>query len=283
MKAVVNFNSELEAAQSFLAEVAHIMDSTRLDFVVVGGWIPYLFNSKPIPHPGTYDVDVLLEDKVGRSELQQTIDVFLSHGYISPVKNRFQLYRILTVQNKPLAFHVDFLHRKYADSEGALPLDFEVANSNCKISIATPGTDLIFTRNERVKKNLSQILPDGQSMSLDISFASEAGFLSAKGRSIQVEKRVRDAFDVYLIIKQSTNYEKLTKRSNALLNEGIFKLSMTKIFDSFKSGKSLDNTLRVLGILQKQEGIVPPSRAEICDDLNKYFKDIGWEAKGQII
>jgi len=67
-----------------------------------------------------------------------------------------------------------------------------------------------------------------------VPFCTEVGFLSAKGRSANAPKRTRDAFDVYLIVRQSRDYGRLVARSAELLRDPIFKLSMEMLRNGFE-------------------------------------------------
>ncbi|GBG07359.1 hypothetical protein PAT3040_01907 [Paenibacillus agaridevorans] len=56
------YDDKLAAAEGLLGEVAEILNESKIRYVVLGGWIPYLFNSSDeYPHPGTYDVDIEVE------------------------------------------------------------------------------------------------------------------------------------------------------------------------------------------------------------------------------
>lgn len=53
------YSSVSQALKGLLVESVSIAQSANLEFAVVGGWSPLLLNSRPIPHPGTRDVDLL--------------------------------------------------------------------------------------------------------------------------------------------------------------------------------------------------------------------------------
>ena len=194
MEELLNYSDEQSAAAGLLAEVATVLVERSVDFVIVGGWKPLLFNSHPIRHPGTFDVDVLLNEATSRSTFDKAAAMLLASGYMRAPKNQFQLHRILTVHGEPLVYHVDFLHRKYADDT-----DDHIRNWGKVQSIAGPGTDIIFTEAERQLKIFDARLPTGNDVAIPVSFCTDAGFLSAKGRSALVPKRTRDAFDIFLV------------------------------------------------------------------------------------
>lgn len=107
------YQTEQDAAKGLLGEAVKIMFQSGIDFVVVGGWIPYLFYTSIYPHPGSFDVDLLLNDETTtQKQMEEAVTRFINHGYLFSAKNKFQLHRILNVAGTNILFHVDFLHRK---------------------------------------------------------------------------------------------------------------------------------------------------------------------------
>jgi len=178
-------------------------------------------------------VDILLNEKTSRSSFEHAAQLLLGAGYLRAPKNQFQLHRLLSVRGENLVYHVDFLHRRYADDTDDL-----IRNWGRFQSIAGPGTDIIFTDAERMLKSVDVVLPDGKGRCITASFCTEVGFLSAKGRSAPNPKRTRDAFDVFLVIHQSQDYGRLVARSKELMTHPVFKLSLTSLRDGFR-GKLL--------------------------------------------
>ncbi|OOV92441.1 hypothetical protein [Pseudomonas sp. MF4836] len=232
-----SFASEQEAAQAMLLEVAGLLNRETIDYAVIGGWIPYLFNAKPIRHTGTYDVDIILNAALSKEHVIRALDSMVKDsGYMRAPKNAFQVYRKLVVNNEPMIFHVDFLHRKYADDSADLIMQWGRYES-----IATPGTDVIFTEKEARYQVISGLAMDGTETFLKVPFATEAGFLSSKGRSVGFGKRLRDAFDIFLIINQSNNIAELTERSQQLMKSSIFAASMARLEHEFNKRSAADD------------------------------------------
>jgi hypothetical protein len=57
------YSRDTAAAFALLQEVTGALLECNVDFVIVGGWVPFLFHAERFGHPGTYDVDVLLNAK----------------------------------------------------------------------------------------------------------------------------------------------------------------------------------------------------------------------------
>jgi hypothetical protein len=248
-----------------LGEAASILSKQKIDFVVIGGWIPYLFNSKPISHPGTFDVDVLLNSETSRQAMNEAIDAFMEAGYLRSPKNAFQIFRILRVGTESRVFHVDFLHRKYAEDVDDMIKDWGKIQS-----IAGPGTDIIFLENERRVQRLGFDLPDETTQELAINFCTEVGLLSAKGRSATTKKRTRDAYDVFLITKQSNDRKQLIERCRALMGNPIFAFSFNELEKGFRSGNLTSNA--VLHLIQQAQAENPADLVQRTMDA--FFEEV---------
>lgn len=227
-----NFENEQVAAKAMLLEVGNLLNKHTIDYSVLGGWIPYLFNSTPITHPGTFDVDIVLNTALSKDHVIKALDFMVKDsGYRRAPKNAFQIYKEIVVNNEPLMFHVDFLHRKYADDSDDLTRTWGRYQS-----IGTLGTDVIFTEKEVRSRHIFGIGVDGAESSANIVFASEPGFLCSKGRSVGLGKRDRDGYDIYLIIKQSEDINNLKNRCTTLMEDGVFLASMIRIYEQFDTG-----------------------------------------------
>lgn len=256
------YKDEQEAAKGILGEAVKIISDNQIDYAIVGGWIPFLFYSDIYPHPGSFDVDLLLNDETTKAQMEKAVEVFKKNGYHFASKNKFQLHKLLNVAGEEIIFHVDFLHRKYApDQEDGFFL-----NWNKMMSIAGPGTDIIFIDNERTTKELKFNLPDETIETLTVNFASEIGFLCAKGRALDTPKRVRDSYDIFLIICQSKDFGNLLTKSYELYHsKEYYKLSIDNIYKFFTEGKGVENTKKFLEKYKDQLKYIP-------DDLDAFIQ-----------
>lgn len=166
-------------------------------------------------------------------------------------------------------YHVDFLHRHYADDTDEL-----IRNWGRFQSIAGPGTDVIFTDAERMLRAVDVVLPDGSKHSITTSFCTEVGFLSAKGRSASVSKRTRDAFDVFLVIQQSQDYGRLVSRSNELIADPVFRLSLQGLRDGFRKGKLF---AQAVAYLREQAPAVADPIKLVHSTIERFFADVPFD------
>jgi hypothetical protein len=266
------FSSEQDAAKAMLLETAKLLNAKTIDYAVIGGWVPFLFNSSPISHPGTFDVDVVLNTAMSRDQVVSALDEMVKNsGYMRAPKNAFQVYRMLNVNGEPLIFHVDFLHRKYADDSDDLSRSWGRYES-----MRAPGTDVIFTEKESRSEVVTAIGMDGKPISGKVTFASEAGFLSAKARSVGEGKRERDAFDIYLVVAQSRNLDKLKEDSRRLMADSVFRASMRRMYEKFALHEAaVKKAVKYLcGASEEFRGCPNPAANEISSRVRQFVVDI---------
>jgi hypothetical protein len=153
-------------------------------FVVVGGWVPFLFHSASFGHPGTFDLDVLLgEESLDDGAFDRASTALLERGYLRAVKNQFQAHRLMLVRNEEFVFHVDFLNeRSPGDNELQL-----VSGGGPLRSIYTKAMKVVFQEETRTHGSYP-----------GLQFPSPETFIATKAAATRVKKRARDAFDVYV-------------------------------------------------------------------------------------
>lgn len=263
----MRFENEQLAARALLGETAAVLTACKVDFAIVGGWLPFLFNGSPIPHPGTFDVDVLLRETTTKETFDGAALELIGRGFLRGAKNQFQAHRLFDVRGEQLVFHVDFLHRKYAPDVEDLVIEWGRFQS-----IAGPGTDLVFTENERTFESLAIVMPSGATESILVPFFTEVGLLATKGRSAESAKRTRDAFDIFLVIAQSRNRDALVRRSSELMGNGLFERSLKAIRDGFASGAWTKNAATYLS---KADSSNTDPLGTVNRVLERFLQDIG--------
>jgi len=119
-----SYPNVLEANRGLLLDVCKNLNELQSNYVIVGGWVPYLRTvHETLRHPGTKDVDVLLNDD--KQLLQLAVKSLLGAGYVLSAKHPFQLLRTLKVKegdgDREFVFNVDLMH----PAEGAANPDKE--------------------------------------------------------------------------------------------------------------------------------------------------------------
>lgn len=209
--------------------VAIIEKANILDYIVIGGWCPYLRNNENISglkHPGTRDVDILFRFGYESGKLSNAIEELLSAGFIPSSKHPFQFLKIKRIKNKKLMFNIDLLHPRMSSNErwGDLEmfsdhLDLDILFSPEESerlmgrSIALPGSMVLFDDNLYNSYSL-----DGHAFNL-IDFT---GLVLTKMKSWGNIKRPRDSFDIYVAFKnEAVDCNKLLSYSNEYKNYDI--------------------------------------------------------------
>lgn len=93
------------------------------EYIVIGGWCPYLRNTSGIKHPGTLDVDVLFKDGYQEGALARSINALRQKGFIASAKHGFQLLLEKQVGAERLIYNVDLLHPRMSDTDKDMFVD----------------------------------------------------------------------------------------------------------------------------------------------------------------
>jgi hypothetical protein len=264
----VNYPDEQQAALGLLGESVKILQQSGIDFVIIGGWIPFLFTPGQYKHPGTVDVDVVFHGKLKREQVEMAGGLLEQAGYLPAAKNKFQHYRLLKTNSRPIAYHIDFLHRLYAQDQE----DFMLVHWNTDFqSFAGPGTDVIFLFNERTTESFQTTLPNGTTTTVKADFGSEVAVLATKGRSMSSPKRFRDAFDIFLVVYQSRDRSELVRKSRGLMGAKLYAVSLMKIRQQFTTGKAVENVMKFIETDPVRR--VPDFNPELAHFISKTVHD----------
>ena len=245
-----NFIDEQKAAYFLLAESTEILTSCGVKFVLVGGWVPYLFHRHHYGHPGTFDVDVLLDTA---SLLDGTFSAagkaLLKKGYIRAAKNQFQAHKVLKVGEEDFLFHVDFLNEKNED-ETINP----ISGDGKILSIYTPAMKAVFDYKQY---RVSQDLPG-------VNFPSVITFIATKALAMASKKRTRDAFDVFISVLDEDS-TKFKESWSGYLGDGLFKEANDTLRSAIHDGDALEKIAAVFAELKTTK---VPSKEEILEKFS---------------
>lgn len=183
-------------------EVATILNRSNHEYLIVGGWSPYLRNSTPLVHPGTKDVDILLPDATVVNGIDYLIEEFLSKGFLPSAKHHFQLLKPIAIGEQELVFNIDLLHpsetinnpEMHVDHFDLHILETEFGKPFHLRSIVLPSSQLLF--EGKFFDNLEVTTASGKNAQIPI--VNEVGCILSKCESVKFAKRKRDAFDIYL-------------------------------------------------------------------------------------
>jgi hypothetical protein len=265
---MTDYPNILEAAEGLLGDVVGIVGEME-PYVVIGGWSPFLLNSKPIQHPGTKDVDLLFEEAATPLTLGKVVDALCANGYRRSAKHEFQLLKVLPVAGVEFVFNVDLLHPSEPDAKVAefvdhlslpVPLSQYRDDEYFTKSIGTPGTCFIFDGHYQSVSHDFR-LPDGSRQALRIPLMTECGTVLTKCASAGNPKRVRDAFDIFLAIEQARSRDRLLAELREVRDshpEAFNALFTLKWFLETRGSQFIENICTVLDSV----GIAKPVRRE---------------------
>lgn len=197
--------SVLDASKELLVEVSAILTGAGAEFVVVGGWSPYLLNTTEYRHPGTKDVDILFSDGAARLGLERYVDLLLREGFMPSAKHDFQLLKPIEVNSHELVFNVDLLHPSESLKNPELftdHLDLHIKDGDLEKtkfvrSIALPSSNILFL--EGFSQAVEVVAPLTGNSAV-VPLISPAGVILSKCESVHLVKRPRDSFDIYIAL-----------------------------------------------------------------------------------
>ncbi len=251
-----------DGALALLGETTDILNDNGIEYIIVGGWSPYLLNKGGFPHPGTKDVDVLFKAGAKKGELKTLIDIFLKNGFIQSAKHPFQLLKIIRINGYDFMFNVDLLHPNDQEKEPEMFVDhinFPVKESQT-IQIDYSGKTIILPRSDFFFNDFSTNfvhdfeLTNGKRKKIEFNLLNEAGLILSKAESVFNVKRTRDAYDILLAIHQSRDYNStISQLSNIMREQEQIQLALQKMHTPKKLLKLEENTYEWLSKLEVSE------------------------------
>lgn len=209
-------NSMLEGAEQLLCDTATILNKSKLNYIIIGGWSSYLLNkNEKIKHPGTKDVDILFEDSTIKCTLTEIIKMFLDNKFLVSAKHDFQLFKIYTIRGKEFVYNIDLLHpsesrnnpQMFVDHLDLDILDYDnISNKQIK-SIVLPSSSIFF--NGFIENYKCNFFEDEEHS--EIKLLDNAGLILSKCESVSSSKRPRDSFDIYLAFNQPDSDKLINK------------------------------------------------------------------------
>jgi hypothetical protein len=226
------FTSELEAARFLLDESTTLLLEHSVDFVVVGGWPAYLFHSARYGHPGTFDVDLLVNSvSLEDGSFDAASDALLERRYLRAPKNRFQAHRILNADGEDLVFHVDFLNER--DPGDSLEM---ISGTGKLKSIYTPAMRAVFDYgNFRTRPELP-----------GVRFPSPETYVVTKAAAAAIKKRNRDAFDIFATVSDQPSEEFSSRWKELVRRDGLFQDANELLLQTVHEGDAIDKIFEVL-------------------------------------
>ncbi|MEJ1401964.1 MAG: hypothetical protein RPU41_14790 [Candidatus Sedimenticola sp. (ex Thyasira tokunagai)] len=241
------YNDILDGSKGLLVESISAIESTGLEYLVVGGWSPYLQNKTDYSHPGTKDVDILFNDGDIQGKIKRAIEAFLDNGFLISAKHDFQMFKTLNVNGKDVVYHIDLLHPQETQDNPELMVDhFDLglteddisANKKFQKSIALPSSKFLFEGFYNYV-NFEHLMSGGEMREVSVPLIDESGLIFSKCKSAQVPKRPRDSYDIFLALKQPNVENTIMKLKEASNKFPAVQESISSLLSFVQDEKSL--------------------------------------------
>jgi hypothetical protein len=202
------YSSLSEAARALLVEACTVLNERKVEYVIAGGWVPVLRggSDRTLRHPGTRDVDVLFNDD--RGAIRNAVEHLLASGLKPSAKHEFQLLKALPVGGREFLFNIDLMHPAEAVARPELfqdIMDFDIRSdydpeSPKMKSICFKSSAIIFEQNLWSRLKVAAVDLGGKEIECDVPLMDEAASILSKAESVKLDKRLRDAFDIYFLL-----------------------------------------------------------------------------------
>src|SRR5438105_6132889 len=114
----------LDGAKELLLDATTAIEAAGIgDYIVIGGWCPYLRNRSKLVHPGTLDVDILFKEGHRAGALDSAIKSLRHKGFVASAKHSFQLLIAKTINDESLIYNIDLLHPRMSETDKGLFVD----------------------------------------------------------------------------------------------------------------------------------------------------------------
>ncbi len=215
----------VNAANSVLLEIAHLLHAYSDGFVVVGGSVPGLIlENPPESHIGSIDVDIALDqNKIPGTDYQSIHSLLVERGYI-PGQQPFTYSRDVEVEGQSIKVKVDFLAGEYGGT-GKSHRTQHIQDLHPRKARAC---DLAFI--QAIPVQITGELPNGGKDRVIVKVASIVPFLMMKAQALNGRLKEKDAYDVYYCMRYYQGGHQ----------------ALVAAFKVFPSNKLIDEGLRIL-------------------------------------
>jgi len=242
-----SYRDILDGAKGLLVETISVIETTDLDYLIVGGWSSYLRNKTDLVHPGTKDVDIVFTDGDIKGKLAKTVEAFLEHGFLISAKHDFQMFKELNVKGKRVVYHIDLLHPQETQNNPELMVDhFDLGLNENDISdepkiqksIVLPSSKFLFD-GFYTNFDFNHRACNGEIRRVSLPLIDESGLIFSKCKSAQASKRPRDSFDVFLALSQPNINDTVEKLSKASISYPLVKESISSLLSFVEDEKNV--------------------------------------------
>lgn len=223
---------EVEACNSVLLELIHILGEFRGSMVLVGGGAPpFLLPHVADQYVGTMDIDLALNiNDEPEGTYARFRDTLLRHGYEEGEQPYIFFRDVPAADGSNIRVEVDFLAAEYGGTgRGHRTQRFDDARPR-----KARGCDLAFA--DYIEVEVKGSLPGGGKDSQTIKVTGLAPFLVMKAIALNGRLKPKDAWDIYFVIsKYEGGVEAIAESFRPLLSNSLVKealINLRKFFES---------------------------------------------------
>lgn len=225
-------SKKVEACNSVLLELAHILGEFRGSMVLVGGGVPpFLLPHAAGKYVGTVDIDLALDiDEQPEATYARFREALVRYGY-EEGRQPYIFYRDVPVgDGSSIRVEVDFLAAEYGGTgRGHRHQRFDDARPR-----KARGCDLAFSGY--IEVNIEGSLPEGGKDAQKIKVISLAPFLVMKAIALNDRLKPKDAWDVYFVISNHEGgIEAVAAEFKPLLDNGLVQEALENLRKAFES------------------------------------------------
>jgi hypothetical protein len=252
--------NQTEASKGALVELALALELYRDDFVLAGGWAPYILTKGYVEHCGSIDIDLVLRPSIV-VRYESIRNLVLGLGYM-PTRDPFKFERELkALDRKPFLMSLDFLTEPEAREHiTALP---EVQKDLQAVFIL--GCSIVLTHN--TTETIEGKLPSGADGAADIKVSDIVGALAMKGLALgRPRKLEKDSYDIYVLAgfhggNPYAAADRFNERIEAL-SDGVLPEVATRALRRIRTGFGSPNSYASLAVSRFMEQNVSVDASE---------------------
>jgi len=223
---------EIEACNSVLLELSHILGEFRDSIVLVGGGVPPLLMPEVADkHSGTIDIDYALNiDDQPEGTYARFRETLLRHGYREG-NQPYMFFRDVPRGNGGnILVEVDFLAAEYGGTgRSHRTQQFDDARPR-----KARGCDLAFS--DFLEIEITGVLPDGGRDSQIIKVCNVASFIVMKAIALSDRLKPKDAYDIYFMVsKYEGGVIAIAEEFRPLISNSLVREALAKLRRSFET------------------------------------------------
>jgi len=219
-----------EAVRRILIEISRLLGAYSTRIVLIGGSVPpLLLPASANEHIGTTDIDLAIDHTVITDEEYKDIEVLLTGAGYARGEKPYVFLKTVDMNGVKATVQVELLAGEY-NGTGKKHRTQKVQGIR---AMKMHGCDVVFQMHQTVR--IDGLLPNGMRDSSVIRIPTMTAFLSMKGIALANRMKLKDAYDIYFCISNTTDIDQLAEEIRGHLGHGLVREGMKAIAEKFAS------------------------------------------------